>query len=142
MTWVRLDDGTLVFGLGEGAVRCDPRVRGDGPAALVVWQRLEQGPLYDDPAVQELTRRLAEGDRSGRVADLVSTFTRDPRHYVGGMTVHREGVGEDLLRDSWLRVLGPVELVRVPAGVLALRVVLAGPGTQRYAGKPWPAEGF
>ncbi len=130
----------------DDAVRVDAAVLDpSGAPAVVVWQEFPDGaaPLFDAPAVQQLTRRLAEPDLGGRRPDAVSTFTRDPVHYAGGLTVHRDGRPvADLLRDSWLRRLGPVTALHVPAGVVGRTSLPTGRGTQRYAGAPWPVGGF
>lgn len=128
------------------AVRIDASLLNrEGDAATVIWQWLAppQAPLFDDPAVQALTRRLAGRDLRGRIPDGVTTFTRDPVHYAGGMTVHRDqrSAGE-VARDSWLRRVGPVQHLSVSAGLLGRTDPRPGPGTQRYSGQPWPLTRF
>jgi len=130
----------------DDAVRVDAAaLDASGARASVVWQWFprDRAPLFDDPAVQELTRRLAERDLAGHLPAAVSTFTRDPVHYVGGLTVHRDDRSlAALTRDSWLHRVGPVRGLRIGAGLLGATNPRPGPGTQRYAGQPWPATRF
>jgi len=116
-----------------------------GAAATVVWQWFPHGaaPLFDDPAVQQLARRLAGRDVAGVQPDALSTATRDALHYAGGLTVHRDGrPASHVLRDSWLRRVGPARVLRVGPGLLGATAPRPGPGTQRYGGQPWPATRF
>lgn len=121
------------------AVRADARlVDPGGTAATISLILLDRGrgPLFDDPAVSGALRAVL----AGPPPDAVSTFVRDSSHFSGAVTVRRRDAA--LLRDDPFRRLGPAEVLDVGPGLFAALPAVAGPGIQRYSGKPWPAGGF
>jgi hypothetical protein len=122
------------------AVRIDERVI--DPAAPAAWVSLvlippQVSPLFDDPAVSQALRRVLAGPPSA----AVSTLVRDAVHFAGAITVeHGEGFGR--LADDPFARLYPARILRVGPGMFGGVAPPAGPGIQRYGGKPWPAAGF
>lgn len=124
------------------AVRVDPRiVQPDGPAWAIslVWPPEAARPLFDDPAVVEAVRAAYS-----RTCAFVSTFTADPVRFAGAVT----GVAVDLAHgwpgwcdDDPFARLGARRRLLVGPGLFTA-APLTGPGTQRYAGQPWPARGW
>ncbi|MDQ6650528.1 MAG: hypothetical protein M3Z02_10525 [Actinomycetota bacterium] len=121
------------------AVRIDARlVDPTGSAATVslVLVPPQQAPLFDDPAVSGALRAYL----AGPPADAVSTFTRDAVRFAGALTVFFGGRGR-ADADPFAR-LHPARVLSIGAGLLGWVPPPPGPGIQRYAGQPWPAEGF
>lgn len=126
------------------ALRIDPGVVAeDGPAWAVslVVPAVGARPLFDDPAVIGATRAaMAE---AGAVA-FTSSLVADPTRWAGAIS----GVAPATAagwpgwydRDPFRRI-APGRSLLLDAGVLRA-APLAGPGTQRYAGAPWPHRGF
>jgi hypothetical protein len=122
------------------ALRADERVIDPaGPAAwvsLVLIPR-QVAPLFDDPAVSQALRRVLAGPPSA----AVSTLVRDAVHLAGAVTVEHGQRPERLADDPFAR-LYPARILRVGPGMFGQLAPPAGPGIQRYGGKPWPAAGF
>lgn len=122
----------------EHAVKADARVVDpSGPPARVSLLLLPGGgeSLYDDPAVSQAIRNVL----AGPAPDAVTTLVRDGVHLAGSLTARRDG--HDLAGDPFAR-LGRARLLEVEAGLLGRVPMPCGPVMQRYAGQPWPAEGF
>lgn len=122
----------------EHAARIDARVVDTGGAAARVSLVLFPAggePLYDDPTVSQAIRDVL----AGPPPDAVTTFVRDGVHLAGALTARRDRY--DLTGDPFAR-LGPQRLLEVDAGLLGKVPMPCGPVMQRYAGQPWPAEGF
>lgn len=113
----------------------------DGPAAAVslVWPIASRWPLFDDPSVVQAVRRVA----SVPYLTAVTTLTADPMHFAGSL------LGTDpaivaAWRGWWsadpFARLGPRRRILVGPGLLSARAAVLGPGTQRRAGAPWPAQ--
>jgi len=120
------------------ARRLDPRVLDpSGPPAQVslLWLDLEHLPLFDDPAVVQ-ARRAALHLPAPRA---VSSLTVDSTHFAGSLWVgdNAAGVGMDPFR-----LVGPVRVLSVGAGLLGRAVTLVGPALERYGGAPWPSGSF
>lgn len=128
----------------RSALRIDPRlVDPDGPAwALsLVIPAADRRPLFDDPAVVGAIRAaLAET----RATPLLSSLVVDPTRWCGSISgtdpATAAGWPGWYRRDPFRR-LWPGRSLLLDQGVLAA-VPLSGPGTQRYAGAPWPYPGF
>jgi len=119
-----------------GAVRCDPRALDAGGRAADAWLLLlDRRVLFDDPAVQRGRQLLlAHGGFS-----CVTTFSRDASTFGGALCAwHGSWTPDDPFFFA-----GPSRRVLVGPGLLA-----GGPPrlpsaiVERYAGKPWPADGF
>lgn len=120
------------------AVRVDARVLDPaGAHARVSLVRLAEGraPLFDDPAVSQALRDVL----AGPPVDAVTTFTRDPVHLAGALTVVRDA--RDLRGDPFRR-FGVQEVLAVGPGLLGAAALTIGPVTQRYGGAPWPVDAF
>ena len=124
------------------AYRADPAVIDfDGPAAAVslVLPNDQRRPLFDDPSVVQAIRMVAAASQ----LTAVTTLTADPVHYAGSLLATSPAVV--LAWPGWWSVdpfvrVGPRRRLLVDAGLLADRVAVLGPGTQRRAGAPWPAQ--
>ena len=93
--------------------------------------------LFDDPAVVAATQAVYE--RPG--VSFVTTLTTDPVHFGGavtGTTAPWRGWWSD---DPFERIF-PARRLLVEPGLFNAVAPPAGPVHQRYAGLPWPAEGF
>ncbi|MCA1713100.1 MAG: hypothetical protein LC789_16270 [Actinobacteria bacterium] len=115
-----------------GARRADAAlVDPGGPACHAVVQWLPEGrePLFDDPAVQQVLRRLAAWP-----GGPLSTLTRDSTRYCGAV----QALPARSYSASPLRALGPAPICQVGPGLLAVRARTLH-GTQRNGGTPWPA---
>jgi len=114
------------------AMRADAAfVDPQGPANTLTFQLFEPGrePLFDDPAVQELLRKLELWTEVGEGA--VTSLTRDSSHWAGALWAGPVEL-------AGLTIVGPVRRGRIDAGFAsARRQVLHG--AQRNAGHPWPA---
>jgi hypothetical protein len=124
----------------RSAVRVDERVI--DPAGPPAWVSLvlvppEVSPLFDDPAVSQAMRRVLAGPPFA----AVSTLVRDAVHFAGAVTVEHGDRPSRLTDDPFAR-LYPPRLVRVGPGMFGRVAPPAGPGIQRYGGKPWPVAGF
>jgi hypothetical protein len=122
------------------ALRMDERlVDPAGPPAWVslVLVPAEVQPLFDDPAVSQAMRRVLAGPPFA----AVSTLVRDAVHFAGSVTVEHGDDPARLADDPFAR-LHPAEVLRVGPGMFGARPPPPGPAIQRYAGKPWPADGF
>lgn len=125
----------------EGALRVDRAVIDPGGPAMAVSFVLappERRLLFDDPAVVGAIRRA---HTSSFGPGFVSTLTTDPVHLAGavtGTTSPQSGWEDD---DPFAR-LHPARRLDVGPGLFRPVPPPAGPGTQRYAGAPWPAIGF
>lgn len=120
------------------ARRLDPRVLDPtGPPALVslLWPDRGRLPLFDDPAVLQ-ARRSALRRLAPRA---VSTFTVDSTHFAGSLWVADDHV---MAAMDPFRLVGPVRVLSVGAGLLGRAVTLVGPAIERYGGAPWPAGSF
>jgi hypothetical protein len=106
-----------------------------GWVSLVLLPR-DRCPIFDDPAVSGALRAVL----AGPAPDAVTTFVRDSSHFAGAVTVRRQDPW--LLRDDPFARLGTAVVVEVGAGLFGRTAATAGPGIQRYSGKPWPASGF
>ena len=119
-----------------GAVRCDPRALDPGGREAEAWLLLlDHRVLFDDPAIQRGRQLLlAHGGFS-----CVTTFSRDASTFGGALCAWRGPWAPD----DPFSVAGPSRRVAVGPGLLA-----EGPPrlpsaiVERYAGKPWPADGF
>ncbi len=119
------------------ARRCDPLLLDPGgrPAiASVLWPDRHALPLFDDPAVAQ-ARRAALAGPWPRAA---SALTVDAVHFAGSLWVTDPGRP---VEDPFA-LLGVPRVLEVGAGVLGRRPRPAGPAQERYAGKPWPADGW
>lgn len=122
----------------EHAVKIDARVvdpLGAPARASLVLLAAEGSMLYDDPAVSQAIRDVL----AGPAPDAVTTFVRDGVHLAGALTARRDAY--DLADDPFAR-LGPQRVLEVDPGLLGRVPMACGPGMQRYAGQPWPADGF
>lgn len=120
------------------AVKADARVvdPAGAPARVSLVLLPEHGaPLYDDPAVSQAIRDVL----AGPVPAAMTTLVRDGVHLAGALTARRDG--NDLTGDPFVR-FGPARLLDVEGGLLGRVPMPCGPVMQRYAGQPWPAEGF
>ncbi len=141
--------GSLSVSLGRrrparDALRVDPAVVDlEGPAWAIslVVPPADQRPLFDDPAVVGATRAALAG--TAAVA-FVSSLVVDPTRWCGSVSGTSPEVAAGWPawydRDPFRR-LAPGRSLLLDAGVLGA-VSLGGPGTQRYAGAPWPHVGF
>lgn len=123
------------------ARRVDPAaVDPDGPAAAVSlgWPVAGRRPLFDDPSVVQAIRRVAWVPH----LTCVTTLTADAVHCAGSLLASDPAVAAAWpgwwSLDPFVR-LGPRRRLLVGAGLLADRVAVLGPGTQRHAGALWPA---
>ena len=156
--WLLLDltgevDAPLGAGAGDGlrlvawpaearrphpqARQCDPRLLDpDGPPAVasVLWPARDALPLFDDPAVAQ-ARRAALAGPWPRAA---SALTVDAVHFAGSLWV----TDPERPLDDPFALLGVPRVLAVDAGVLGRRPRPTGPAQERYAGKPWPADGW
>lgn len=123
------------------ARRIDPAaLDSDGPPAAVslVWPVRTRWPLFDDPTVVHAIRLAATAPH----LTTMSTFTADATHFAGSLLATDASlVGR---WPGWWSVdpfarLGPRHCLLIDHGLLASRVAVLGPGTQRRAGAPWPA---
>lgn len=122
----------------DHAVKADARVVDpSGAPARVSLLLLPRGgePLYDDPAVSQVIRDVL----AWPPPDVVTTLVRDGVHLAGSLTARRDGY--DLAGEPFAR-LGRARLLEVEGGLLGRVPMPCGPVMQRYAGQPWPAEGF
>ncbi len=122
----------------EHAVKADARVvdPAGAPARVSLLLLPEQGaPLFDDPAVSQAIRDVL----AGPAPDAMTTLVRDGVHLAGALTARRDG--HDLAGDPFAR-FGRARLLDVRGGLLGRVPVPCGPVMQRYAGQPWPADGF
>ncbi len=122
----------------EHAVKIDARVvdtAGTAARLSLVEFPPDGEPLYDDPTVSQAIRDVL----AGPPPDAVTTFVRDGVHLAGALTARRDRY--DLTGDPFAR-LRPQRLLQVDAGLLGRVPMPCGPVMQRYAGQPWPAEGF
>ncbi len=122
----------------EHAVKIDARVvhPSGAPARVsLVLLPAESSPMYDDPAVSQAIRDVLIGP----APDAVTTFVRDGIHLAGALTARRDGY--DLADDPFAR-FGPQQMLEVDGGLLGRVPMFCGPVMQRYAGQPWPADGF
>ncbi len=122
------------------AVRVDARLI--DPAGPPAWVSLvlvppEVAPLFDDPAVVQ-ARRAALAWLSGAA---ISTLVRDGVHFAGAVVVEH-GDRPALLGDDPFARVHPARVLRVEAGLFGRVAAPVGPAIERYAGKPWPADGF
>ena len=129
----------------RAAVRIEPSVIGDGvigdrPAQAVSLVLPPRGtrPLFDDPAVVHAMRAILRDP--GR-ATVFSTLVDGSRSWAGTLSGIDIAVAEAWPawwhEDPFAR-LGPQQRLLVPAGMLRLAPLPAGPGHQRHAGSPWP----
>jgi len=124
------------------ACRVDPGVIDpDGPAAAVslVWPNASRRPLFDDPAVVQAVRRVA----SVPYLSAATTLTADPVHFAGSLLATDPAIAAAWR--AWWSVdpfarLGPRRRMLADPGLLSDRAAVLGPGTQRRAGAPWPAQ--
>jgi hypothetical protein len=124
----------------RAAVRADERVIDPtGPAAWVslVLVPPEVSPLFDDPAVSQAMRRTLAGPPFAASSTLVG----DAVHFAGAVTVDQSQGPERLADDPFAR-LHPARILRAGPGMFGRVTPPAGPGIQRYGGKPWPVAGF
>lgn len=120
------------------ARRVDPRILDpDGPPAQVslLWPDRDRLPLFDDPAVLQ-ARRSALRLPAPRA---VSTLTVDATHFAGSLWAADDVTGA---RADPFRLVGPVQVLSVGAGLLGRAVTLVGPAVERYRGAPWPSGSF
>jgi len=73
----------------------------------------------------------------------MSTLTDDPVHFAGSLLATKAALAAGW--PGWWAVdpfarLAPRRRLLVGPGLLAARAAVLGPGTQRRAGAPWPAE--
>lgn len=133
----RAVSGAHGAGPGVGAVD----VAGPWAVSLVVVPRGRR-PLFDDPAVVAAARDVMRDP--GRVA-AVSTLVIDAVHWAGSVCAVAADVAQRWpawwSSDPYGR-LAPATRLIVDAGVLLAAPLPVGPGTQRYAGSPWPAGSF
>jgi hypothetical protein len=119
------------------ARRCDPALLDPaGPPARVslLWPGRTALPLFDDPAVAQ-ARRAALAGPWPRAA---SALTVDAVHFAGSLWVCAP---EAVLADPFALV-SATRWVDVGPGLLGRRPRPTGPAQERYAGKPWPSDGW
>lgn len=119
-----------------GAVRCDPRALDPGGRAATAWLLLlDHRVLFDDPAIQRGRQRLlAHGGFSA-----ITTLSRDASTFAGALCAWHGGWAPD---DPFPEA-GPSRRVSVGPGLLSDGPpLLPSAIVERYAGRPWPAEGF
>lgn len=142
---VRMDPAGLWAGAGDdpeadAEADRDPDATPDAAVSLVLVPPASR-PLFDDPTVVGATRRALVSSARCRT---VSTLVTDAVHLAGAVSVQdADVVGR---RSAWWRE-DPFALVHRPrrllvAGRLFAPTALRGPGTQRYAGVPWPGGRF
>ncbi len=119
-----------------GAVRCDPRaLDASGRPAEAYLLLLGYRVLFDDAAVQR-GRQLLLADGG---FDAVTTFSRDASTFGGALCAWR---GPWAPADPFA-VVAPARRVQVGPGLIADGPpLLPSAIVERYAGKPWPADGF
>lgn len=124
------------------ARRVDPRAvdpHGPGSALSLVWPAAGQCPLFDDPAVVQAVRLVSFVPH----LTTMSTLTDDPVHFAGSLLAADAALVAGWpgwwAVDPFARLASRRRLLVGP-GLLAARVAVLGPGTQRRAGAPWPAE--
>lgn len=123
------------------ARRCAPRLldaAGGTARVSLLWPDRGALPLYDDPAVAQ-ARRAAQ---AGPWPRAVSTLTVDSVHFAGSLWLVDPGGDVDAVAGDPFRLLGRPRVVDVGPGLLGRLPRPAGPAQERYAGAPWPAEGF
>jgi hypothetical protein len=119
----------------------DPRVidpRGDPAWLSLAWAPDSVDLLFDDGAVQRARQVVLENEPPA----AVTTLSRDASHIGGALTARRGADAQRLLADDPFARLMPSQIVRVPAGLVGSPFAPASVVLERYAGKPWPAEGF
>ncbi len=124
------------------ACRMDPAavdVQGPTAAVSLVWPAASRRPLFDDPSVVQAIRRVAWVPH----LRAVTTLTGDSVHFAGSLLATQPAIVEAW--PGWwsldpFRRLARRRRFLVDAGLLADRLTVLGPGTQRRAGAPWPAS--